>query len=118
MDALILIGAQYKMPTALLNIQNLIFRLMPKSTFTNTGLSKDAMIRLSSSMKQLDFTQEISKISCSVAVVCGDKNRANRKAAQELSEKLPNDVLYIVPECSHEVDILKPDAIVSIITER
>ena len=117
-DSLILIGAQYKMPTALLNVQNLVFRLMPKSTFSNTGLSKAAMIRLSSSMKHLDFTQELSKISCPVAVVCGEKDRANRKAAQELSEKLPNAVLYIVPECSHEVNVLKPNAIVSIITER
>lgn len=117
-ESLILIGAQYKIPTALINFQNLIFKCLPKRAFENSGLSKESMISLASSMRKLDFTQDLSKISCPVAVVCGEKDRANRKASKELSEKLSNAKLYIVPKCSHEVNVWKPDAVVSIITER
>ena len=83
-DSLILLAAQYKSPTILIDIQNLIFRCMPKKAFADTGVSKQDMIQLSHSMRSLDFTSELKKVSCPVAIVCGEKDKANLKAARQL----------------------------------
>lgn len=41
-DSLVLIGAQYKVPSLLIDFQNLIFRCMPNKVFESMGLSKAA----------------------------------------------------------------------------
>lgn len=37
-DSLILIGVQYKSPSALIDFQNILFRCMPQKTFESMGL--------------------------------------------------------------------------------
>ena len=74
--SLVLIGAQYKVPTLLIDFQNLLFRCMPAKSFYNMGLSKSDTIKLSHSMRSLDFTSQLSKITCPVTVLCGEKDRA------------------------------------------
>ena len=49
--SLILIGAQVRVPTRLVDFQNLVFRCMPKRAFASMGLSKDGAIRLTRSMR-------------------------------------------------------------------
>lgn len=41
-DSLVLIGAQYKVPSLLIDFQNLIFRCMPNKVFESMGLPKAA----------------------------------------------------------------------------
>ena len=41
-DSLVLIGAQYKVPSLLIDFQNLIFGCMPNKVFESMGLSKAA----------------------------------------------------------------------------
>lgn len=53
--ALVLIGTQFVMPKGLLRLQNAMFRLMPGSMFSASGLSKADTMRLSRSMMALDF---------------------------------------------------------------
>ena len=96
-SSLVLIGVQYKVPTLLIDFQNLLFRCMPGKAFENTGLSKQDMIKLAHSMRSLDFSQQLSQITCPAAVVCGEKDTANRKAAERLKEKLPQAKLHIIP---------------------
>lgn len=63
-SSLILVGAQYKVPTRLIDFQNLIFRCMPENAFTDMGLSKHDTIKLSHSMRMLDFSPKLSEIHC------------------------------------------------------
>lgn len=117
-DSLILIGAQYQVPTALIDLQNMIFRCLPSKFFSNSGLSKDSMLCLTKSMRTLDFSRNLSKIRCPVTIVCGQKDYANLKAARALRERLPQAKLYIIPGVGHEVNQLAPDALVNIIREQ
>lgn len=57
--SLVLIGAQYKVPTLLIDFQNILFRCMPAKSFDNIGLSKSDTIKLSHSMRSLDFTSQL-----------------------------------------------------------
>lgn len=79
--SLVLIGTRYTMPKVLLNIQNLIFRLMPANIFGRLGLHKRDVIHFSQSMKDSNFENSLSKVHQPVLVVCGKKDRLNIKSA-------------------------------------
>ena len=114
-DSLILIGAQYKTPSLLIDFQNLIFRCMPEKAFSDMGVSKQDMIRLCRSMRSLDFTSGLREVSCPVKILCGEKDRANLKASKQLSELLPQAELHIVPGAGHEINKCAPEAIAAIL---
>ena len=115
---LILIGAQVRVPTRLVDFQNLVFRCMPKRAFASMGLSKDGAIRLTRSMRSLDFSAKLGGIACPAAVVCGERDRANRGAAEELQRLLPNAELRIIPGAGHEVNRDAPEALAALLNEK
>lgn len=116
-SGLVLIAPQYKMPKILMDIQNFIFKLMPNRLFFKIGTSKNNMISISSSMRELDYSDKINRISCPVYVVCGSKDKANMKAAIKLNQLLPESSLRFVCNAKHEVNIDKPDELADIINK-
>ncbi len=113
--SLVLIGTQYKVPSLLINFQNLIFRCMPNKAFESMGLSKSNTIKLAHSMRALDFTAQLSGILCPVNILCGEKDSANLKASKKLNEILPKATLQIVPGAGHEINKDAPEAIAAIL---
>lgn len=107
--SLVLAAAQYKMPKRLLQLQNLVFSLMPAKAFVQTGLKKQEMLALCQSMEELDFTNVLPKISCPTLVVCGQKDTANLKAARQLAKQIPGAGLKIIPGAGHEVNTNAPE---------
>ncbi|WP_270270635.1 alpha/beta fold hydrolase [Enterocloster clostridioformis] len=113
--SLVLIGTQYKVPSLLIDFQNLIFRCMPNKTFDSMGLSKSNTIKLSLSMRSLDFTAQLSNILCPVTILCGKKDTANLKASKRLKELLPQAALHIIPNAGHELNKYAPNMIAEIL---
>lgn len=109
--ALALIGTQYRMPKGLLSFQNAVFRLMPERAFRGMGWDKADVIALCRSMGELDLSAGLPDIACPTLVVCGERDRANRKAAQELARRIPGAALSIVPGAGHELDTEDPEAL-------
>lgn len=113
--SLVLIGTQYKVPSLLIDFQNLIFRCMPNKAFESMGLSKSNTIKLAHSMRALDFTAQLGGILCPVHILCGEKDSANLKASKKLNEILPKATLQIVPGAGHEINKDAPEAIAAIL---
>ena len=107
--SLALIAPQYKMPKTMLRVQNFLFRFMPKSAFQQMGFEKEAFIRLCKTMMNLDFSDSLSKITCPALVICGEKDRANKKAAGKLAGILANAELREIPGAGHEVNLDAPE---------
>jgi len=112
---LVLIGCQYKVPTLLIDMQNVLFRCMPKSAFEDSGLSKSDMIELARSMRKLDFSDSLNMVCCPVTIVCGEKDSANKKASQKLNVLLPQSELLLIPDVGHEVNKHAPKSIATIL---
>jgi len=112
--SLILIAPQYRMPVRLLKFQNIVFRFMPDSAFRQTGFKKNDFIRLCSSMAKLDFSN--CQVSCSTLIVCGEKDRANKKASYELSEML-NSRIVIIKHSGHEVNVDFPERLARVLNK-
>ncbi|MCH1983414.1 alpha/beta hydrolase [Ruminococcus sp. OA3] len=115
--SLVLIGAQYKMPKALLRFQNVIFRLMTGSTFEKMGFQKNDFIKLADSMANINFSQRLKEISCPALIVCGEKDSANKKAAKELYEILSNAKLCFIEHAGHEINTEKPESLAAVLRE-
>lgn len=116
-NSLILIGAQYQMPKKLLAFQNMLFRLMPGKMFEDMGFGKDEFIALSKSMMDIDLLPDLKKIKCPVLLLCGRKDKANRKAAINLSKELVNSKLIYIENAGHEVNIDNPEKLAEVINE-
>lgn len=114
-NSMILIGTQYTMPKMLLKIQNVIFRFMPESKFKETGFSKNDFIKLSESMMNLDFRENLKNIKFPVLVVCGEKDKPNMKASLNISKMIPDAELSIVKNSGHEVNRDNPEELKNIL---
>ena len=113
--ALVLIAPQYKMPRTLLKLQNILFRFMPKSAFSQMGFQKADFIRLCRSMAELDFSRSLRKVTCPTLILCGEHDRANQKAARMLACLLKNAQFQQIPNVGHEVNVDAPERLAKIL---
>ncbi len=113
--ALCLIAPQYQMPKTLLRIQNVLFRLMPKAMFQQTGFTKFQFLKLCESMIDLDLSAVLHRVVCPTLVVCGERDRANKRAAQELTARLNQGHLHIIKKAGHEVNTDAPEQLAALL---
>ena len=115
-DSLALSGARASMPKGLLVLQNLLFRGMPAENFRKMGLEKQSAIQLCASMAELDLRPVLEQITCPALVLCGEKDRANRHAAEELGRLLPRAEFRLIAEGGHEANRDAPEALSVLLT--
>lgn len=106
--SLILIGTQYRIPKHLMIFQNIIFKFIPKKTFEKVGISKENTISLTKSMMNLNFENDLSKITCPVLIICGENDKANMKSSKQLKDLLRVSTLKIIKNSGHEVNLDNP----------
>lgn len=106
-----LIAPQYDMPKFLLKVQNVLFKFMSESQFKNIGFCKEDFITLTNSMADLDFTKELDRVKCPVLVMCGEKDKVNKKAAINLTGKLTNAKFVTIDHSGHEVNMDNPQGL-------
>ena len=82
--SLVLIGTQYSIPKKLMKLQNII--------------------SLTISMMDLNFENDLEKITCPVLIVCGEKDIANEKASKKLKNLLNTSTLKLIQNAGHEVN--------------
>lgn len=116
-QSLVLLAPQYKMPKFILKVQNVIFRFMPESTFRKLGSSKNDFITLSQSMMELDFSEDLKRVYCKTLVLCGEKDRANKREAMKLAEHIPKAEIRIVTGAGHEINRDAPERLASILND-
>lgn len=102
--SLVLIGTGCSIPKTLMKLQNIVFRFMPKKSFEKIGISKKDVVSLTNSMINLDFKNDLGKITCPALVVCGKQDRANVKASKELKELLRTSAFKLIQNAGHEVN--------------
>lgn len=108
LQALALIGTQASTPKTMLKFQNLIFRMLPDSSFRGMGLSKDEAIQLCQSMAHLDFRPKLDQIRCRTLILCGENDAANQSAARKLRRGIPGADFSLIPRAGHEVNLDNP----------
>ena len=109
--SLTLIGTPCRMPRGLLRFQQMLFTLFPASFFGQTGLSKREFLRLTASMACLEPERFLTRVSCPSLILCGEKDRANQKAAALLTAGIPGAEHRLITHAGHEVNRDNPAAL-------
>ena len=117
MGALVLMAPQYRMPKRLLQVQNVLFRLMPRAMFRETGFTKSQFIQLCGSMAELDLSGALSRIICPTLILCGSRDRANRRACAELAVLLRGAELQTVAGTGHELNREAPERLAPLLQD-
>lgn len=106
--SLVLCGTPLTMPRKLLRLQDFLFCLMPERAFASSEFGRGAMRKLAGSMAGLELHPGLHELTTPVPILCGSKDRANRKAAQELQENLPHAQLDWIAGAGHEINLDSP----------
>ena len=96
--SLVLIGTPHKVPKLLFRIQTVLFRLLPGSAFEGMAFNKRDTFILGSTMKQLDFRNELHMV-----------------AAHVLSKHIQGATLRIIPQTGHVVNEENPKELARIL---
>ena len=105
---LVLIGTPHKVPKFAFALQNVVFRLLPKSTFTSMAFDKKDTFALGNSMKNLDFSGRLGEVQCPTLILCGEKDGANLKSARFLAGHIPGAELQVIGNTGHVVNEENP----------
>ena len=65
-------------------------------------------------MTDMNFTSGLENVSCSVRVLCGEKDNVNKKAAVKIAEKLSRAKFSTIENSGHEVNIDNPKGLAKI----
>lgn len=114
---LVLIGTPHKVPKVMFSIQNIIFRFLPKSIFTEMAFDKKDTFILGNSMKKLDFSHRVLEIKCPTLIICGKKDSANIKSAYFFAENIKNTKIEIIENTGHVVNEENPKMLAKILSE-
>lgn len=114
---LVLIGTPHKVPKAAFALQNMVFRLLPQSTFASMAFDKKNTFALGNSMRDLDFSGRVSAVQCPTLILCGEKDRANIQSAQFLSQNIKGAQLQLITQTGHVVNEENPDALAKELNE-
>ena len=79
------------------------------------GIGKRELIQLTKSMMALDFKEDLVKVDCRTLIVCGEKDRANRGAAEMMAEKIHGARIEILEGCGHEVNVEAPEKLAEVL---
>lgn len=115
--ALVLIAPQYRAPRRLLRVQNALFRVLPPAAFRGTGFTKDRVLQLCGSLMDLDLSEALRRVSCPVLVLCGSRDRANKRASAELAQLLSGAEFHIVEGAGHALNREAPEQLAALIRD-
>lgn len=114
---LVLIGTQYTIPKKVFSLQNFIFRFFPNKMFLSLGITKKDFFTLTSSMKNLDFSQSLEGISCKTLILCGDNDKVTKKASIHMDATIPHSTLRWVEGSGHVVNLDAPELLGEILNQ-
>lgn len=106
-----LIGTPHRIPKAAFALQNVVFRLLPKSMFASMAFDKQDTFELCNSMKRLDFSDRVGEIQCPTLILCGEKDTVNLKSAHFLAQHIQGAELQVLERAGHAVNEDSPKAL-------
>ncbi len=109
--SLVLIGVPCKVPKLAFAFQSVVFRFMPECAFDGMAFDKEDTAALNNTLKNLDFTDRVGKLTCPALIVCGEKDGSNMNSAKYMASHIPGARLEVVSGSGHVVSEDNPAAL-------
>ena len=68
-------------------------------------------------MMELNFSKALKENECNTLVICGKKDIANKRAAKQVAELIPNGCFREIEGVGHEINTVAPEKLASILKE-
>lgn len=72
---------------------------------------------ISTSMMELNFSKALKENECNTLVICGKKDIANKRAANQVAKLIPNGCFQEIEGVGHEINTVAPEKLASILKE-
>lgn len=102
-SSLCLSAPQAKPPQLLMAAQSLMMRFLPEQLVCPEGLSKTDLLSVLDAVTSMDIEPKLPHIEVPTTILCGDHDHFSLKAAQKLSQLIPNAHLHEIADGSHEL---------------
>ena len=80
-------------------------------------LSADLLKELTEIQVDVYKRQSLNQVSCPVLVVCGEKDKTNKRASIELADIMKHSQFKEIPRTGHEVNLESPEELASLLRE-
>ncbi|MBK8461198.1 MAG: alpha/beta fold hydrolase [Micropruina sp.] len=94
---LVLAGGQVKPPKLAMAAQSLALRAMPAAAFADSGIGKPALLETLRAIGRVDFRASLVQITARTLVLCGEQDKANLPAAEQLAAGIRGARLELIP---------------------
>lgn len=98
-------------------IQSVLFNCLPKWFFKKQGMDKQKLLTFYQSLANFDLTEPLRDCQKPVLLLCGDKDKINHKASQELAELLTHGHFELISGSGHEMTKDQPSLLAQAINQ-
>lgn len=95
-SGLVLLTRQVAVNPVLLSLPAAVLRLLPAATVHRIGGRPEQVLGLLDQVRPVDFTPLAARVTAPAVVVCGARDRLNRRASTQLARALPAGELRLV----------------------
>ena len=100
---LVVVAGQVRPPRSVMRAQRLAFAMIPARQFAKSGVSKAKMREAMLAVEGFDASDQLASVAVPTLVIVGERDRANRPAAEAIAAGGPGALLVVVPGAGHDV---------------
>lgn len=108
-DRLVLVTRQVAVSPVLMSLPAAVLRLLPATTVQRLGAGQDQVLALLDQARPVDAGGLASRVDVPAVVLCGARDRINRRASTALARALPRGELQLIPKAG--ADWLTPEGL-------
>lgn len=99
---LVLVSSQLRPAASVLTAQRMALKMTPRSRFEAMGVSKNRVTAALDMLSTFEAGDRLGAITATTLVMTGEKDRAGRAAADELTAAIQGAEQFVVPEAGGE----------------
>lgn len=113
LKGIILVSTNYNEKKSASNKLKLgMMSVLPKKTFSkNIGLSKDQVMGVLSSVRDMDLSRQLTTFRKPTLIIVGSQDKSAVKAGREMTDLLLHHQLVVIPKGIHELNESHPEEI-------
>ena len=108
-DRLVLLTRQVALSPVLMSLPAAVLRLLPATTVERLGAGQDQILALLDQVRPVDARDLAGRVDVPAEVLCGARDRINRRASAALASALPRGQLRLIPRAG--ADWLTPESL-------
>jgi len=114
---LVLITRQVRLSPLLMSLPAVVLRLLPATAVQRLGAEQPQLLALLDQVRPVDATPLARRVHTPALVLCGARDRINRRASESLAKALPAGELRLLPQAGPDWLTSHPQLLVEALSD-